>query len=296
MKWRAIIGLSTSGGLCHTHFRSSQPPTSIDTQLSSLAAIILYGAALALMARRLRHDQFKPAAIEWGAVALGLLLQLHATAVAIHQPTGPDLGLINAINVMLFVMTLFVSLAGTRLSVAVLLLPLLGLNMLALGWRLLTDPVADAVRPLDTGTLPHVIVSMVAGSILLLAFLQALLLRVVERHLKARTHSSWLRHVPPLETMESLLFAAVWAGLALFVLGIVSGFIYLDDMFAQRLVHHTILLSASAVGYAVLLIGRYNFGWRGATANTWVLIATTLLVLGYFGSKFVIEFLLGNPS
>ena len=223
-----------------------------------------------------------------------MLAHLLVLGQSITQPTGLDLGLINAVNLMALVMTLFVSLASTRLPASILLLAILPIDLAALAWRLLAGPDESGFRPLDTSTLPHVVVSMVAGSILMLAFLQALLLRIVERHLKARTRSVWLRHVPALETMESLLFAAVWAGLGFFVIGILSGFIYLDDMFAQRLVHHTILLSAAAAGYAVLLVGRYRFGWRGATANRWVLIATALLVLGYFGSKFVLEFLVGG--
>lgn len=266
----------------------------IDTQLCSLTAIVLYGLTLGLLARRINHESFHPAAPEWAGLCVGMFAHLAAIWTAIDQPTGLDLELINALNVMLLVMTLFVTLTSIRLPVSILLLALLPLDLFALVWRLLTDPDTTTFRPLDTVTLPHVIVSMIAGSILLIAFLQALLLRLVERHLKARTHTSWLRHVPALESMEGLLFAAVWTGLALFVLGILSGFIYLNDMFAQRLVHHTILLSAAAVGYAILLIGRYRFGWRGATANRWVLAATTLLVLGYFGSKFVLENLLGN--
>ncbi len=270
------------------------PP--IDTQLCSLAAVVLYGLALGLFARRINHESFQLAMPEWIGLGLGMLMHLAAVGTAIDQPIGIDLELINALNVMLLVMTVFVGVICTRLPVSILLLALLPLNIAALIWRLLSAPDTATFKPLDTLSLPHVIVSMVAGSILLLAFLQALLLRLVERHLKARTHTSWLRHVPALESMESLLFAAIWTGLALFAIGILTGFLYLDDMFAQRLVHHTILLSAAAVSYGVLLIGRYRFGWRGATANRWVLGATTLLVLGYFGSKFVLEVLLGSAA
>lgn len=271
-------------------------PPSIDTQLSSLAAIVCYGVALVLLSRRISHETFHPGPFAWTGIGLGMVMHFGAIWSAISQPTGLDLELINALNVMLLVMTLFVTMASARLPVAILLLALLPLDILALVWRLLSDADASTFKPVDTGTLPHVIVSMIAGSVLLLAFLQALFLRGVEKHLKARTRTNWLRHVPALESMESLLFAAIWAGLGLFVLGILSGFLYLDNMFAQRLVHHTILLSAAALGYVILLVGRYQFGWRGATASRWVLGATALLVLGYFGSKFVLEVLLGNGT
>ena len=71
-----------------------------------------------------------------------------------------------------------------------------------------------------------------------------------------------------------------------------SGFLFLDDMFEQHVVHPTVLALASWFLYAGLLLGHSIFGWRGTTAVRWTLIAFTLLVLGYFGSKFVIEILL----
>jgi ABC-type uncharacterized transport system permease subunit len=63
-------------------------------------------------------------------------------------------------------------------------------------------------------------------------------------------------------------------------------------MFEQRVVHHTVLSLASWALYAVLLAGHRLLGWRGTTAVRWTLIAFSLLVLGYLGSKFVIEVLL----
>jgi ABC-type uncharacterized transport system permease subunit len=65
-------------------------------------------------------------------------------------------------------------------------------------------------------------------------------------------------------------------------------------MFAQRVVHHTILTIASWLIYSTLLIGHHFFGWRGTVAVRWTLIAFMFLLLGYLGSKFVIEILLNN--
>jgi ABC-type uncharacterized transport system permease subunit len=86
----------------------------------------------------------------------------------------------------------------------------------------------------------------------------------------------------------------LWAGILTLTAAIATGFVFLDDMFAQRVVHHTVLAIASWVGYAVLLTGRHFFGWRSSTATSWTLVAFALLILGYFGSKFVLEILLGE--
>ena len=125
-----------------------------------------------------------------------------------------------------------------------------------------------------------------------MAACQAVLLALVEHQLRSK-HSFGLLHLlPPLETMESLLFTLLWSGITVLSLAIAAGFIFLENMFAQHVVHHTILSMASWTGYAVLLIGHKVFGWRGTTAVLWALIAFALLLLAYFGSKFVLEFLL----
>jgi ABC-type uncharacterized transport system permease subunit len=63
-------------------------------------------------------------------------------------------------------------------------------------------------------------------------------------------------------------------------------------MFAQRVAHHTVLTTLSWLVYVGFLMGHYVFGWRGITAVRWNLSAFGLLLLGYVGSKFVLEYLL----
>jgi ABC-type uncharacterized transport system permease subunit len=46
------------------------------------------------------------------------------------------------------------------------------------------------------------------------------------------------------------------------------------------------------VVFVVLLWGRFQFGWRGATAVRWYLGGFTFLILAYYGSKFVLELIL----
>jgi ABC-type uncharacterized transport system permease subunit len=74
----------------------------------------------------------------------------------------------------------------------------------------------------------------------------------------------------------------------------VSGFAFLEDMFAQQVVHHTVLALASWLIYAGLLTGHYLFGWRSYTATYGTMIAFALLLLAYFGSKFVLEIVLAR--
>jgi ABC-type uncharacterized transport system permease subunit len=58
--------------------------------------------------------------------------------------------------------------------------------------------------------------------------------------------------------------------------------------------HHIVLAVSAWIVFAVLLYGRWRLGWRGRTAIRWTLGGFLLLVLAYFGSKFVLEVLLGR--
>ena len=74
----------------------------------------------------------------------------------------------------------------------------------------------------------------------------------------------------------------------------VSGIMYLKDMFAQHLAHKTILSIAAWLVFAILLVGRWRFGWRGRTAIRWTMSGFVTLLLAYLGSKWVLEILLGR--
>ena len=94
--------------------------------------------------------------------------------------------------------------------------------------------------------------------------------------------------------METALFQMIALGFTLLSISIVSGFIVLENIFAQRAVHHTVLASASWIVYGILIVGRYSLGCRGRMAMRWTLTAFLFLMLGYFGSKFVLEIILGG--
>ena len=138
----------------------------------------------------------------------------------------------------------------------------------------------------------HVLTSMLAYSLLTLASVQAILLAVQDNHLRRHHPGGFIRALPPLQTMESLLFEMISLGFVLLSVALATGFIYLEDMFAQHLVHKTVLSIVAWIAFAVLLWGRYRFGWRGRTAIRWTLVGFAVLMLAYFGSKAVIELIL----
>ena len=102
------------------------------------------------------------------------------------------------------------------------------------------------------------------------------------------------RSLPSVEALEAGTFQALTAGFAVLTLALFSGFVFVDNLFAQHLVHKTVLSCLAWVVFAVLLFGRWRFGWRGRTATNWALSGFALLGLAYFGSKIVLESILGR--
>lgn len=140
----------------------------------------------------------------------------------------------------------------------------------------------------------HILLSIIAYSILTLAAIQSLLLSFQEHHLRNHHPGGFVRALPALQTMENLLFQMIHSGFLLLSLALFSGMLFLEDLFAQHLAHKTILSIIAWLVFAILLWGRHSQGWRGRTATRWTLGGFIFLALAYFGSKLVLEFFLAH--
>jgi len=140
----------------------------------------------------------------------------------------------------------------------------------------------------------HIVLSTLAYALLTIGVALTLALRLLDRRLRSRRPLGWLTALPSVEALEAGTFQALTAGFAVLTLALFSGFVFVDNLFAQHLVHKTVLSCLAWFVFAVLLFGRWRFGWRGRTAATWALSGFALLALAYFGSKIVLESILGR--
>jgi len=142
------------------------------------------------------------------------------------------------------------------------------------------------------GVALHVGSSIVAYSVLTLAAIQAALLAAQDWQLRRHQFASVLSNLPPLQLMESMLFELLWVGVIALTLSIASGFVFMEDIFAQHLVHKTVLSMAAWALFSLLLAGHHLLGWRSQTAVRLTVSGFTLLMLAFFGSKLVLELVL----
>ena len=233
-----------------------------------------------------------------GASNRRLTLSLAGIGLLLHSWVALSLtGLPDALR-----LPLFTALAVTATGVVLLQLALclrqpadyLGLVIYPLAAvALLAGQASGEGQAVNGGAIElHILLSVLAYAVLTLAAAQAGLVAVQRRFLSRHRPGGFMRSLPPLETTERLLFALLSSGFALLTLSLASGFFYLEDMFAQHLVHKTVLACAAWTIFGVLLFGRWRFGWRGRRVVHWTLGGFGVLILAYFGSKLVLEMIL----
>lgn len=142
----------------------------------------------------------------------------------------------------------------------------------------------------------HILASIIAFSLLNIAAAQAILLAVQDQQLRAHSPRRMMLALPPLQAMETLLFQMIGAGLLFLTISLLSGFFFIENLFAQHLAHKTVLSIIAWFIFTGLLSGRLRYGWRGSTAIRWTLIGFVSLLLAYFGSKLVLELILKKPE
>jgi ABC-type uncharacterized transport system permease subunit len=263
--------------------------------LSAFAVSLLYLAAALLLGRRLLRGAEASAQSRRLPLALaagGLLLHGYLVLVTTVVDGGLHLGLFNAGSLVAWAVALLLTVAAWRMPVenlGIAIYPVTGLLALA---SALTPDSGTVISGSSRGLDLHILSSVLAYSLLTIAAFQALLLAVQDHHLHNRQPGGVIRALPPLQTMERLLFRMIAVGFILLSLSLLSGLVFLEDIFAQHLLHKTVLSLLAWCLFAALLWGRWRLGWRGRVAIRWTLAGFVALMLAYFGSKFVLELVL----
>jgi len=260
--------------------------------LFSLIAAGIYAVASTYQGTQLFKRSAPDRRILAGLGVIALCAQLVCLYLQLIIPNGLALDFFNAASLIAAAVILLVLLAYQRMPVENLLLLLYPLGMLSvLLAQFIPGGTSEPINE-QPGILAHIVLSILAYGLLTLAVFQALLLLLQDHQLKNKHPSGLIRNFPPLQTMESLLFGFLWAGWGLLSLSLLSGWLFVEDLLAQHLAHKTLLSCFAWLVFGVLLWGRQQLGWRGHKAIRWTLAGFCLLMLAYFGSKLVREFIL----
>ncbi len=263
--------------------------------LLPLIGIIFYSSATFLLLRRLAagiEAQSRPKMLALGLGGAAAVAHILLLEHLILRPQGLNLSFFHVFSLTCWLATVLILFSALRHPLENLGIAILPLSAIAMLLQMINTGGDGHLIVTSSGLKVHILISIFSYSLLGIAALQAILLAVQNRHLRNRHPGGFIRALPSLETMEHLLFRMIGLGYILLSLSLLTGATYLQDIFAQHLVHKTVLSVAAWVVFAILLWGRWRHGWRGRIAVRWTLLGFVVLMLAYFGSKLVLEFIL----
>ena len=223
---------------------------------------------------------------------LALLLHVFVLYNTMTGSVGINFGFYSSLSLISASITFLILISSIRHPVEMLSISVMPIATLMIVLDMLQSSSHVIATGGSNGLLFHIMSSIVAYSILGLAAAHAIMLSIQNSFLHSHQPRSFIRFLPPLKTMEAILFETITIGFICLSISLISGFIFLDNIFAQHLVHKTALSIIAWVVFAILLTGHWFIGWRGRTAIRWTLGGFFSLMLAYFGSKFVLEVLL----
>ncbi len=223
----------------------------------------------------------------------GLVWHAWTLWIAIVIPGGLSLSIGNTasfIGLQIALIAIIGAVEGTLRGLSGGLLILAGLVAVMTGGQV----PADSGPSMSLQIQSHILISLFAYGLLTVGAIIAFYALIQEMRLRAGLFSSVNQIFAPLETTEKLLFGISSAGFLFLLVAVSSGFAFVEDLFAQHLVHKTALSLLALVLFGLLLVGRHFAGWRGKRAVFLYLWGFLILCLAYFGSRFVLEEVLGR--
>lgn len=208
---------------------------------------------------------------------------------------APEISFLNVLSLCALVVVLLlvvsIPLRTPVFDAGLVALPIAAVVLLA---EAMVDAPGSLLEETTAESAFHIISSIMAYGVLSIAGVYALFAALIDHFLKKHRLNRLVRALPALDVLEALLFQLISAGLVLLTLSLGSGLLFVNDLLGQHLAHKTILSIIAWLIFGLLLWGRYAWGWRGRLAVRMTIAGIIVLLLSYFGSKLVLEVLLGR--
>lgn len=268
----------------------NQSPDLIHAALAIAAALLYVSAAsrqLLQLDRSARDARGRGVIyLSFAAVAAHLLL-----AIIDFQGGSLNLGFYKVASLIFLAMSVISLVTVLIRPMHMLICALFPLAALAV----LVNAFAPATgQPLDgasAGVILHIVLALVAFAVLTLAALQGALVSQQTQRLRSHQTRGIVRMLPPLDSMERMFYELLTVGTAALTLAIIAGAVFIEDLLGQKLVHKTVLTLVSWAVFSGTLLMHWLRGLRIGTALALVFSAFATLMLGFFGSKLVLELL-----
>ncbi|MCY7295858.1 cytochrome C assembly family protein [Alteromonas sp. a30] len=260
--------------------------------LITIISILLYALATGLISSRLFHQDGPN--VPHSRITAILALLLHG-ATLFHDviiQAGQNLSITNVASIVAWIMAATITAASFGLTPVFLMPMVYSFAALVLAMNAIIPAMYLIHIELHPSLLIHISLALFAYGTLMISVLYTIQYSYINYRLKHIRASILHSSLPPLMRVEKTLFRILLIGISLLFLSLASGFIFLDDMFAQKQVHKTILSLISFIIFSGVWIGHKYLGWRGNGMVSATFIGAILLTLAYFGSRIVKEIIL----
>lgn len=235
------------------------------------------------------------AAVNFPTLALWVVaLVLHAFILAqFNTPEGFNFAFFKALSILgaLLAGILLLSSHFQRLvSLGIVILPIAAASVALAAFD---SHARFILSDASVGIRIHIFTSFLAYGALTLAGVDALAIVAQKRRLHEHRFNTSLKALPSIEALEAFLIHLLTTGVLLLSVGLLSGFLIYENLLAQHLAHKTFFSLIAWLIFVVILWNHFRRRWRGGTIVKLSLWGLGLLIVAYFGSKFVLEFILG---
>lgn len=258
----------------------------------ALAAALLYALSAFVLLGKFVHQEGPNKTAGLTIAGIGVIAHMVFLLEAIMGATRQNMSITNVLSLVSWIITVSMLVFARTIPNLILLPVVFGFASLSVLASLLI-PVSYIMHiELQPGLVIHISLSLFAYCTLVIAFLYALQMSYITYRLKQKGAALLHSSLPPLMLVEGILFKLILAGTCLLSVSLLSGFIFLEDMFNKTYAHKTVLSISALVVYLILLVGQKLRGWRGRQVIILTVLGVLLLSLAYFGSKLVKEILL----
>jgi len=258
----------------------------------AVTGIIFYLAAAYLLMGKIVNQQSPNKKLAIILSLVGAAAHIGYLSQAIVIAPGQNMSITNVLSLVSWLITASMLISASVMPNIILLPVVFGFSALTIAAAVFV-PVTHIMHiQMQPGLVIHITLSLFAYGTLVIAFLYALQMSFITHKLKQKGASLLNSPLPPLMLVEGMLFKLLLVGTFLLVLSLISGFVFLDNMFSTMYAHKTLLSLIALVVYVFLLTGQRIWGWRGKQVIVLTVVGLLLLTLAYFGSRFVREVLL----
>jgi ABC-type uncharacterized transport system permease subunit len=259
--------------------------------IPALILLVLYAASAWVMLRSVKNPRWEPVA--WVLIVIALVGHSDVIMHMMRINGRFSIGLFEAMSLLGWALALLacvVSIDKQNRVLGAILMVSAGIGAAMTGAGRSYAEASTSGWELTA----HILLSMGAAALLFAAAVTALLWVSLDRRLRSRRIADLPAALPPLDALEKIMFRLIAAGFGLLTLALITGFVFVTNLFTQNLVQKTVLSLIAWLVFGVLLIGRMRFGWRGRSAVGWTMSGFAILAVAYFGVKFVLEYLFGR--